>query len=94
MQFRMTPAPFQRQRRTTTQIMVELFLVLCAVWVYAIVFNFINVGTKNGVSVILIGLVSVVVSCLCDVVVGLIQKKPLKELPMYVLNIFFKLSSA
>ena len=86
MQFRMTPAPFQRKRRTTTQIMVELFLVLCAVWVYAIVFNFVNVGSKNGLSVILIGLVSILVSCLCDVVVGLISKKPLKELPMYVLK--------
>ena len=70
MQFRMTPAPFQRQRRTTTQIMVELFLVLCAVWVYAIVFNFVNVGWQNGLSVILIGLVSVLVSCLCDAVFG------------------------
>ena len=86
MQFRMTPAPFQRQRRTTSQIMVELFLVLCAVWVYAIVFNFVNVGWKNGLSIILIGLVSVLVSCLCDVIVGLIQKKPLKELPMHILK--------
>lgn len=86
MQFRMTPGPFQRAKRSTTAIMLELFAVLCAVWVFAIVFNFVNVGVDNGVSAILIGLVSIVVSCLCDVVVGLLSKVKFKDLPKHILN--------
>lgn len=86
MQFRMTPGPFQRAKRSTTAIMLELFAVLCAVWVFAIVFQFVNVSVTNGVSAILIGLVSIVVSCLCDVVVGLLSKVEFKDLPIHVLN--------
>ena len=86
MQFRMTPGPFQRAKRSTTAIMLELFAVLCAVWVFAIVFHFVNVSVTNGVSAILIGLVSIVVSCLCDAVVGLLSKVKFKDLPKHVLN--------
>ncbi len=86
MQLRMTPGPFQRTKRSTTKIMIELFAVLCVVWIYAAVFHFINVGTSNGISVLLIGLVSILVSCLCDVVVGLISKVTWKDMFKHVLN--------
>lgn len=86
MQFRMTPAPFQRSKRSTTNIMVELFAVLGVVWIYAAVFQFVNVGVTNGISVLLIGIVSVLVSCLCDVVMGLISKVKLKDMFNHVLN--------
>ena len=86
MQLRMAPGPFQRTKRSTTKIMLELFAVLCVVWIYAIVFHFVNVGIKNGTSVLLIGIVSILVSCLCDVVVGLISKVALKDMFKHVLN--------
>ena len=69
MALKMTPGPFQRTKRSTTNIMLELFAVLCVVWIFAAVFHFVNIGAKNGISVLLIGIVSILVSCLCDVVV-------------------------
>ena len=86
MQLRMTPGPFQRTKRSTTAIMVELFAVLCVVWVFAVAFHFINIGSSNGISVLLIGIVSILVSCLCDVVVGLISKVAWKDMFKHVLN--------
>lgn len=87
MQFRMKPGPFQRSNRMSTKsIMLELFCVLAVIWVYAIVFNFVSVGTKNGVSCILIGLVSIVCSIACDFVVGLITKVKMQDMPKYLLG--------
>ena len=86
MALKMTPGPFQRTKRSTTKIMLELFAVLCVVWIFAAVFHFVNIGVTNGISVLLIGIVSIVVSCLCDVVVGLISKVALKDMFKHVLN--------
>ena len=86
MALKMTPGPFQRTKRSTTKVMLELFAVLCVVWIFAAVFHFVNIGSKNGISVLLIGLVSIVVSCLCDVVVGLISKVAWKDMFKHVLN--------
>ena len=86
MQLRMTPGPFQRTKRSTTKIMLELFAVLCVVWIFAIVFHFVNIGAGNGISVLLIGIVSILVSCACDVVVGLIAKVAWKDMFKHVLN--------
>lgn len=86
MQLRMAPGPFQKTKRSTTKIMIELFAVLCVVWLYAAVFHFINVGVNNGLSILLIGVVSILVSCICDVVVGLISKVAWKDMFKYVLN--------
>ena len=86
MALKMTPGPFQRTKRSTTKIMLELFAVLCVVWIFAAVFHFVNIGATNGISVLLIGLVSIVVSCLCDVVVGLISKVAWKDMFKHVLN--------
>ena len=86
MQLRMAPGPFQRTKRSTTKIMLELFAVLCVVWIYAVVFHFVNVNPSNGLSILLIGIVSILVSCLCDVVVGLISKVAWKDMIKHVLN--------
>lgn len=86
MQLRMTPGPFQRTKRSTTKIMLELFAVLSVVWIFAIVFHFVNIGAGNGISVLLIGIVSILVSCACDVVVGLIAKVAWKDMFKHVLN--------
>ena len=86
MQLRMAPGPFQKTKRSTTKIMIELFAVLCVVWLYAAVFHFVNVGPKNGVSILLIGIVSILVSCVCDLVVGLIAKVAWKDMFKHVLN--------
>lgn len=86
MQLRMTPGPFQRTKRSTTNIMIELFAVLCVVWIFAAVFHFVNIGARNGISVLLIGIVSILVSCICDVVVGLIAKVAWKDMFKHVLN--------
>ncbi len=86
MQLRMTPGPFQRTKRSTTKIMIELFAVLCVVWIFAIGFHFVNIGAGNGISVLLIGLVSILVSCACDIVVGLISKVAWKDMFKHVLN--------
>ena len=86
MQLKMSPGPFQRSKRSTTHIMLELFAVLCVVWVFAAVFHFVNIGARNGISVLLIGIVSIVASCLCDVVSGLISKVAWKDMLKHVLN--------
>lgn len=86
MQLKMGQGPFQKTKRSTTGIMVELFVVLCVVWLYAAVFQFVNVGGANGVSVLVIGIVSILVSCVCDVVVGLISKVAWKDMFKHVLN--------
>lgn len=86
MRFRMVPGPFQKAKRSTNAIMLELFAVLCVIWIYAIVFNFVNVSSKNGISAILIGVVSIVVACLCDVVMGLIKKVKWQDMFKHIVN--------
>lgn len=86
MQLRMTSGPFQRTKRSTTKIMLELFAVLCVVWIYAIGFNFAYIDEFNALSVFLIGLVSIVAACLCDFVVGLIKKVAMKDMFKHILN--------
>ena len=78
--------PYQKTKRSTTSIMIELFAVLCVVWLYAVGFHFLFVSAKNGISILLIGLVSILVSCLCDMVVGLIGKVAWKDMFKHVLN--------
>ena len=36
--------PYQRTKRSTTAIMIELFAVLCVVWLYAVGFHFLFVS--------------------------------------------------
>ncbi|MDD4123483.1 MAG: RnfABCDGE type electron transport complex subunit D [Bacilli bacterium] len=87
MQFRMSPSPYQRGKRTTTQIMLELTAVLAVVWLVSIIMNFINLGSSYGVKTILIGVVSILASLVVDVIAALAyKKKGFKEIRDYVIN--------
>lgn len=86
MEFRLKPAPYVKGRRSTCGIMLEFFAVLCVVWIYSIVFNFLKYGSTNGVSAILIGVVSIVCSILVDLIVALFKKVKFKELGSEILH--------
>ncbi len=88
MQFRMTPGPFQRSKDSTKRIMQELFCVLCAVWLFAIIFTFIKAGGSYGLRAILIGVISLATTIAVDVITALIYKKKGKEILDYVLSSF------
>lgn len=83
MQFRMSPAPFQRGKRTTLSIMLELSVVLCVVWLATIVFCFAKGEPVWAVHAILVGLIALVTSFVTDVVVALCLKKKGKEIIDY-----------
>lgn len=87
---RLKPAPHQRGTRTIKEMMLEFTAVLAVIWIYAIIFNFTAVGiennVKNGLNAIGLGVVSIVVAVLCDLVVGLIAKKKGKELLDYLVG--------
>lgn len=86
MQFRMSPAPFQRGKRSTLGIMLELSAVLLVVWIAAIVFYFIKDESAWAVRVILVGAIAIVSAFLTDVVVALCLKKKGKEIFKYFLH--------
>lgn len=60
-------APFNRSKRTTQQIMVELLIGLAVIFVAAVIFNF-TISAKYGLKVILMMLVGLVTTLLSDVI--------------------------
>ena len=74
MAFRTNAAPYQRARRTTLQIMIELSIALALVWVAAVVYTFIS-APKYGVKSILMMLVALATTAACDVVNTLLRHK-------------------
>ena len=76
MKFRMKPAPFQRNpKRSTRGIMIELTCVLAAIFVVAVVMNFVNLGAEHGLKTILMGVIAVAVAFAVDAITALIIKK-------------------
>lgn len=76
MKFRMKPAPFQRNmRRSTRGIMIELTCVLAAIFVVAVVMNFVNLGADYGLRTILMGVIAVATAFVVDAITALIIKK-------------------
>ncbi len=75
MKFITTPGPFQRQKRTTLQIMLELSAALILVWIAGIVYNFVVNGAAYGVKAIVMVLVSLVATLLADILVAAIRHK-------------------
>ncbi len=75
MKFITTPGPFQRSKRTTLQIMLELSAALVLVWIFGIVYNFVAIGPAYGIKAILMVVVSLVVTLLADVLVAAIRHK-------------------
>lgn len=70
--------PYKRSKQTTLRIMVELLIVLLVVYLAAIIYNF-TLGGNYGLKAILMLLVSVVVTFLCDLFVAGIRYKKEKD---------------
>lgn len=74
MSLKMNSAPYQRSRRTTLQIMVELTIALLLVWVAAVVFYFTK-SAELGLRAILLMVVAIFTTALIDAGVALIKHK-------------------
>src|SRR5690554_5646179 len=83
MQFRMSPAPFQRGKQSTLKIMIELTAVLAVVWLAAIVFFFVKKEPTWALKAFLVGFIALLTAFVTDVVIALIFKKKGKEILMY-----------
>ncbi|MFA5422196.1 MAG: RnfABCDGE type electron transport complex subunit D [Bacilli bacterium] len=79
MKFIVQPPPFTRRKRSTTGIMYELSALLGLLWVAAIVYNF-TIAPSYGLKAILMVVVAVVTTLICDVLVGAIAYRD-KEKP-------------
>lgn len=80
MAFRTNAAPYQRAKRSTLQIMIELLIALVIVWVAAVVYTFKEAGSEYGIKSILMMVVAVAVTAVCDVLTTIIKhKKDSKE---------------
>ena len=73
-------APYQRANKSTLQIMIELGIALAIVWVAAIVTTFIKLGGDYGVKSILLMVVSLAVTAVCDVITTVLKNKKDKTL--------------
>jgi Na+-translocating ferredoxin:NAD+ oxidoreductase subunit D len=71
MKFKVQPGPFNRHKRSTTGIMYELSALLGLLWIAAIVYNF-TIDTNYGVKAILMVVVAVATTLICDILVGAI----------------------
>ena len=73
-------APYQRAKKSTLQIMIELGIALAIVWVAAVITSFIKLGDVYGVQSILLMVVSLAVTALCDVITTVLKNKKDKTL--------------
>ena len=74
MAYRTNAAPYQRAKRSTLQIMLELSMALAIVWLAAVVYTFIA-APEYGVKSILMMVISLVTTAACDVVNTLLRRK-------------------
>ena len=85
MSLKMNSAPYQRSRRTTLQIMVELTIALLLVWIAAVIFYFTK-STELGLRAILLMVVALFTTALIDAGVALIKHKKGQNLLNEVLD--------
>lgn len=87
MNFKVNKGPFLRNKRTTTSIMLELFAVLCVVWIASMTFYGVKYNEIAALRVFAIGAISLGATLLVDVVVALIKgfRKP-KDILKFVLK--------
>lgn len=89
MKFGMNPSPYYRSKRSTTQIMLELFIGLIAIWVCAIVYYF-TLSTSNGINAIVTPIVcmltAVITECLFMLPKHIKEKGSFKDLLLKLLN--------
>lgn len=87
MKFSLAKGPYLRSKRSTTGIMIELFAVLCVVWITSIVAYSIRFNFTVGLRGILVGLVSIVTTIAIDVIMALVHKeRTFKGIFKFVLN--------
>ena len=87
MKFSLAKGPFLRSKRTTTEIMLELFAVLCVVWLTAVISYSVKYNFSVGLRALLVVLVSLVTTLAIDVIMALIKgKRTLKEICKFVLT--------
>ena len=80
MAFRTNPAPYQRAKKSTLQIMLILCAALAVVWLFAIVYSFkldglVNKNTHYGLNSILIVLVALLTTAACDALTTIAKHK-------------------
>ncbi|HOJ44971.1 MAG TPA: RnfABCDGE type electron transport complex subunit D [Bacilli bacterium] len=75
MKFIVTPGPFQRGKHKTAIVMRDLMIALVIVWAASIIYNF-TIAPAYGIKAILMGVVAMAVTLLCDVLVSAIRYKP------------------
>ena len=80
MAYKTNSAPYQRAKKSTLQIMIELGIALALVWIAAVVTTFLKLGTEYGVKSILLMVVSLAVTAVCDVLTTIFKNKKDKEL--------------
>lgn len=87
MKFNVNKGPFLRNKRSTTSIMLELFIVLCVVWFVSVAFYASKYNIAAGIRVFSIGAVSILTTLVVDIVVALIKgKRSFKDICKFVLK--------
>ena len=80
MAYKTNPAPYQRTKKSTLQIMIELGIALAIVWLAAVITTFIKLGSSFGIKSILLMVVSVAVTFACDAINTVVRNKKDKTL--------------
>ena len=68
-------APYQRRKKSTLQIMIELGISLCIIWILAVVMSFVKLGIKYGLQSIFLMLTSLGTTLVCDVITTVLKNK-------------------
>jgi len=80
MEYVQTKAPYLRHKKSTLQIMIELGIALAVIWVLAVVTTYVKMGGYYGTRAILLMVVSIAVTLVCDVLVTILKNKKDKTL--------------
>lgn len=80
MAYKTNSAPYLRTKKSTFQIMIELGIALALVWIAAVVTTFIKLGSSFGLKSILLMVVALASTAVCDVITTLLKNKKEKSL--------------
>lgn len=85
MAYKTNSAPYLSTKKSTLQIMIELAIALGIVWLAAVITTFIKLGSKYGLRSILLMIVSIAVTAVCDVLTTVLKNKKDKTLGKKIL---------
>lgn len=68
-------APYQRRKKSTLQIMIELGISLGIIWILAVIMSFVKLGIKYGLQSIFLMLTSLGTTLVCDVITTVLKNK-------------------